>query len=131
MKEIFFIFLTKQFTLSRESGKIPRCANSGTLGAWELKLFTLSLYKKYTENICFIFSRHLYLINIRIRNRCDLYNYFIDINIFVSNLIYFQKTLHVFFIAGLWEVIFFLFFLFILIPKNYFTIRFLIISSWV
>ena len=110
MKEIFFIFLTKQFTLSRESGKIPRCANSGTLGAGELKLFTLSLYKKYTENICFIFSRHLYLINIRIRNRCDLYNYFIDINIFVSNLIYFQKTLHVFFIAGLWEVIFFLFF---------------------
>ena len=33
----FLIVLTKQFTLSRESRKIPWCANSGTSGAWELR----------------------------------------------------------------------------------------------
>ena len=41
----FFIVLTLQFTLSRESWKIPWCANSGTSGAWDLT--TIKAQTKY------------------------------------------------------------------------------------
>ena len=48
----FFTVLEKQLTLSRESRKTPRCANSGATGAWELNwALNFTLHKRATYKI--------------------------------------------------------------------------------
>ena len=49
-RRCIFIVLTLQLTLSRESWKIPWCANSGTSGAWEFtakRLFSFSATSEF------------------------------------------------------------------------------------